>query len=130
MRLSEVEKFSINNLWNGIYRTLKDCDHFEDAAQCFVNACFEDFKESLILVRLFVTVPYGELPEFNRKFVSDVAASMGHTDELNDQTPVLSLVGTRGVEPAWNDWRQSQGHVGIPLISREVVQSIPMMPIA
>jgi len=40
---------------------------------------------------------------------------------------VLSLLGTRGVEEAWSDRRNSQGHVGIPLVSADFIDSIPMM---
>ncbi len=127
MRLSEVEKFSINNLWNGVYRSLKESTSLQEAAQLLVDACFEEFKESLVLVRIFATFPYAKLPDFNRRFARNLAAEMGHEDELTDTTPVLSLLGTRGVEPEWNDWTKSEGHLGIPMLSRESVQGIPMM---
>ena len=127
MRLSEVEKFSINKLWNSVYRSLQEATSLEAAAQLLTDACFQEFKESLILVRIFITVPYAKLPDFNQKFAREFAAKMGREDELVENTPVLSLVGTRGVEPAWNDCRQSQGHAGIPMISKTVVQTIPMI---
>ena len=127
MQLSEIEQFSINNLWNGIYRSVKESNSVEEAARYMTSACFEDYKESAVLVRLFITIPYGDLPEHNRKFASDLAQKMGKHAELNDRTPVLSLMGTRGVEPEWNDWRSSEGHQGIPMISKESVQAIPMV---
>ena len=127
MRLSDVEKFSINNLWNGLYRQLKDCGSLQEAAQCLADACFEEFKESLVLFRIFVTVSYGKLPETNRRFVESLGAKIGHADELSESTPVLSLIGTRGVETSWNDWRLSESHMGIPMISRESVEEIPML---
>lgn len=127
MRLSEVEKFSINNLWNGVYRLLKESTSLQEAAQILADACFEDFKESLVLARVFATFPYAKLPDFNQQFVRKLAAEMRHEDKLTDNTPVLSLIGTRGVEPEWNDWRKSQGHLGVPLLSKEIVQGIPMM---
>ena len=127
MRLSEVEKFSINNLWNGVYRSLKDSNSLQEAAQLLASACFEEFKESLVLVRIFATFPYAKLPDFNRQFARKVAVEMGHEDKLTDTTPVLSLIGTRGVEPEWNDWRKSEGHLGVPMLSKEIVQTIPMM---
>jgi hypothetical protein len=39
----------------------------------------------------------------------------------------LSLVGTHGRSPDWNDRRNSKGHVGIPLISSAFVDGIPMI---
>ncbi len=40
---------------------------------------------------------------------------------------MLSLLGTRGQESGWNDWRKSKGHLGIPLISSAFVDAIPMI---
>ncbi len=40
---------------------------------------------------------------------------------------VLSLLGTRGEDMRWNDRRNSQGHVGIPLVSADFIDAIPMM---
>ena len=40
---------------------------------------------------------------------------------------MLSLLGTSGVKPAWNDRRQSQGHVGIPMVSAAFIEAILMM---
>ena len=127
MRLSEVEKFSISNLWNGVYRSVKQSTSLQEAAQILAEACFEDFKESLVLVRVFATFPYAKLPDLNRQFARKLAAEMGHEDKLADNTPVLSLIGTRGVEREWNDWRKSEGHLGVPLLSKEIVQGIPMI---
>ncbi len=127
MLLSEVETFSVSNLWNGVYRSLKGAASLEEAAQLLADACFEEFKESLVLVRIFATVPYAKLPPFNQEFAKNLAAKMGRENELSANTPVLSLMGTRGVQPTWSDRRQSKGHVGIPMISKEVVQTIPMI---
>jgi hypothetical protein len=48
-------------------------------------------------------------------------------DRLRDNTPVLSLVGTRRRQRDWNSRFDSQGHVGIPLASADFVDSIPMI---
>jgi len=37
------------------------------------------------------------------------------------------LLATRGCMEVWNDPRKSQGHVAIPLLSEDFVDSIPMM---
>ncbi|MFH0940065.1 MAG: hypothetical protein V1899_12410 [Planctomycetota bacterium] len=46
---------------------------------------------------------------------------------VKNETLVLSLMGTRGDEPAWNDRRSSAGHIGIPLASADFINKIPMM---
>lgn len=43
------------------------------------------------------------------------------------ETPVLCLLGTSGIVPAWKDRRQSAGHRLIPLVDNAAVQSIPMV---
>ena len=59
------------------------------------------------------------------------AAQLARAKEIRPlllpQTPVLSLLGTRGVKTAWNDRRLSEAHVGIPLVSLSFVDSIPMI---
>jgi hypothetical protein len=79
------------------------------------------------LVRLFVTVPFGKLPAVNRSFVTQLANTQGLTGLIKEGTLVLSLLATRGRKPAWNDRRQSQGHIGIPLVSAAFIDRIPMM---
>jgi hypothetical protein len=78
-------------------------------------------------VRLFLTIPFETLPQGNKQFVTTLANSAGISDLITDKTLILSLMGTRGQNPDWNDRRKSAGHVGIPLASSEFISSIPMM---
>ena len=70
---------------------------------------------------------YNELPTFRQDFVTNLAAQLKIDASLTDKTPVLSLLGTRGNEPEWNDPLKSKGHLGIPLVSPEFVDTIPMV---
>ena len=115
------------NLQDKISKLVNGVASFEDAAQTYTAALYEAFKESIVLVRLFVTVPYEKLPIPNRKFVDHLALSKKDRQLIHDNTLVLSLVGTSGVKPEWNDRHQSQGHVGIPLVSADFIDAIPMM---
>jgi len=97
------------------------------ASQKFTELLYETFRESIILTRMFVTVPFSRLPDTNKDFVMGLARKTGITDLIRDETPVLSLLGTSGQEAAWNDRRRSEGHVGIPLASADFIEAIPMM---
>jgi two-component system NtrC family sensor kinase len=97
----------------------------EGAAQAYTRLVYEALHESIVLLRVFATVPARELPAANRAFAEGLAKSAGH--ELHDDTLVLSLLGTMGVEPAWCHRRRSTNHLGIPLVSREFVTRIPMI---
>ncbi len=99
----------------------------EEVAQRSIDILYEHFSDSVVLARLFATVPFGVLPERNKQIVRDLAKSANVEPLLHDSTLVLSLLGTRGVEPKWNSRRDSAGHVGIPLVSSAFISSIPMV---
>ena len=75
------------------------------------------------LVRFFKTHPYGGLSQELRRFARGTL--MGEIP--GDDVPCLTLLGTTGDEPAWNDARRSVGHRAIPLISKEMVSQAPMI---
>jgi hypothetical protein len=117
----------LNELQNKIIATAAACVLYEEAAQKFSEALYTEFSPSVVLARMFVSIPYGQLPAASKTFVSDLGKSKGVSGLINDKTMILSLVGTAGQAPAWNDRRQSQGHLGIPLCSAEFIDAIPMM---
>ena len=99
----------------------------EHAAQELVTELHTQFDESVVLARVFVTVPFGELPPCNKDFVRRLAESAGSASQLKDDTPVFSLIRSHGQVADWNDRRRSKGHVGIPLISSAFVDAVPMI---
>ncbi len=125
----------INDLSREDYLELQDkiadqaagCAVLEEAAQRYMSVLYETFHDSIVLTRFFATIPYGKIPEKNKAFVLKLAQSVGLAERISDETLILSLLGSRGGESAWNDRRQSQGHVGIPLVSSDFIDKIPMM---
>ena len=97
----------------------------EAAAQGTVKAIYEQFQESMILARLFVTIPFGRLPPEIQAAANELAASAAQS--TTGDTPVLALLGTYGDEESWRDRRRSRGHVGIPLVSSTFISAIPML---
>jgi hypothetical protein len=95
----------------------------EAAAKSFVGAFFDGFTD-IALVRIFTVVPAGAVPARERAFA--VRAAAGHLG-FSDSTPVLTLLGTRGRDVAWNDRRVSNGHLCIPLLDRSFVDGAPML---
>lgn len=126
-KISTITRSSITALMGEIEGSLEGCVCLEDAAQKYTDVMYQEFKDSIVLVRLFATVSFGELPASNQKFVTDLAASAGVSSLVNDQMLVLSLLGTRGEKATWNNRHNSQGHVGIPLASGDFIEAIPMM---
>lgn len=126
-KISEASGSSIFALHEKIEQGIKECNTLDLAAQKFNNVLFDTFEESIVLTRLFATVPYGKLPPANKEFVDTLAQSAGITSLLREEMLVISLLGTRGEKAAWNSRHDSQGHVGIPLASADFVEAIPMI---
>src|SRR5688572_11678141 len=105
---------------------IRGCGSIEEVAQRASQHVYDSFRESVVLARLYATIPYKKLPAENRRFVASVVKQHGASAALVEETPVLSLLGTYGDKPEWNNRHTSKGHVGIPLISADFIELIPM----
>lgn len=126
-KISTIDMTAFKPVLDQVLEKTSACRTLEEAAQLVTNILYEEFHDSIVLIRLYATVPFGKLPPFNRNFVTQLANTTQITHLLEEETPVLSLLGTRGLQPTWNDSHQSQGHVGIPLVSAAFIDTIPMM---
>jgi hypothetical protein len=117
----------VRSLQDRLRLAMQGCVAVETAGLALVRLLFDEFPGRVALARAFATVPYGQLPSFNRDAVVRLASEAGVRGQLRPDTPVLSLLATRGLLPEWNDRRRSAGHVGVPLVSDEFVRSVPMV---
>jgi hypothetical protein len=127
LKTKQATSSIIDELWMKTERAIQESTSLEEAAQKLVYGIYSVFSESVVITRVFFTVPFNSLPASNQSFVKNLAESAGAGHELKVTTPVLSLIGTYGQEIDWTDRRKSKGHVGIPLISSSFVESIPMI---
>jgi hypothetical protein len=95
----------------------------EDVAQAFAELLFAA-HDTAVLVRTFLVLPFEDLPERERDFATRLVAG---DPRLGARTPVLTLLGSAGREPAWNGRLGSRGHVAIPLLDRAFVHDVPMV---
>jgi two-component system, NtrC family, sensor kinase len=86
--------------------------------ECLVDA---DGERACALVRLYKTCRLADLPDDLQDFARDLSP------DVQDRTPCLTLLGTAGDLPDWNDRRRSRDHRAIPLLSEEAVQQSPMI---
>ncbi len=106
-----------------------DAASMEETAGHMVRYLYDHFlikgttQRSCVLVRLFVTQPFGalstELQSRARQMLGNIQESPAHT--------CLVLLGTVGQEREWNSRHLSSGHQVIPLPSEQVLTSIPMI---
>lgn len=126
-KISDATRITLYTLQGKVGERIRGCAYLEEAAQKFTDVVYEEFKDSIVLVRLFAAIPFRDLPAPNQVFVTKLAASAAIKHLIKDQTLVLSLLGTRGEEATWNNRHNSQGHVGIPMASADFIEAIPMM---
>lgn len=113
-------------LQNSVKR-IKKLDTAEELAQAFIDIIYEYFQKSLVLLRLFSSVPYSALSTEDRQLVDKKANDSGTAHLYNDRTPILTLLGTRGQKSDWNVRPKSQGFRCIPLVSSAYVASLSML---
>ncbi len=123
--IGQASLTSLYSLFGNVQKKMEGAAALEAAAQKCVDSVYDTFGDSLALARLYATVPYGKLPSWNKSFVDGLAKAKGLS--VFDNTPVLSLLATRGKKGPWNDRKKSEGHVGIPLASAAFVEQIPMV---
>jgi hypothetical protein len=102
---------------------VKDQSSVEAAAETFVGA-FEAAFSDVALIRLFIVLPVARVPEREGAFAARFAAA---DPRFGPATRVLTLLGSRGREPAWNERGLSRGHLCIPLIDRKFIEAAPMI---
>ena len=126
-RLEEISPMDVLDLWASVESDVNEATSLEQAAQALDTALHTRLSESTVLARVFVTADLASLPEDIERFVKTLAESSGVAGGLQDSTSVLSLIGTSGIKPEWNDRRRSEAHLGVPLISADFVDDVPMM---
>lgn len=103
------------------------CVCAQETAQMLVERLYGRFSDSLVLLRLFMTIPYAELPEEDQRFVDGRGRDTNTSHLINGATPIFTLLGTRGERPEWSDRRASSHFRCIPLASTAFVSSLSML---
>jgi hypothetical protein len=124
---SALGESDLARLSTAIRAEAQGLSYTQEVSQRIAHTIFREFEGAAALIRVYMTAEVSTLPAFNRAFVDQLVKVRGVAPLLKENTLVLSLLGTAGIEPAWNRVAQSEGHVGIPLLGSEFVQSIPMI---
>jgi len=104
-----------------------DATSMEEAAGAIVSHLYENLHDAsgraCIMTRFYKTHAYGDLPDDLRDFSHFIMPQQ----PLTQNTKCLTLLGTAGDLPEWNDRRASQRHRSIPLPSLNALEQIPMI---
>lgn len=60
-------KTIIEEIWANASKRIEESSTLEGAAQNLLGAVYGEFGDALALARVFVTIPYGDLPEPNQE---------------------------------------------------------------
>jgi hypothetical protein len=126
-KLSEVTAPQVTAMLDDACKKIVVQRTFDGAAQVVTDGLYSTFRDSCKLARIFVSTPYKSLPPAMASWVKNLATTKGVADGLTPDTQVLALAGSSGTRPDWNGRARSKGHVGIPLISQDFINAIPMM---
>ncbi|HJR66900.1 MAG TPA: hypothetical protein VJ802_10745 [Gemmatimonadaceae bacterium] len=132
MRTFDLRSFELHDMLRcglDIRQAARNAPSLEAAATSIVRYLFGAFRDSgsgdpqLALVRFYKTMPYRELDPDLRVYAK---AALGEAPR-DEGMRCLTLLATAGVEEAWNDRHESQGHRAIPLASVRMVHRAPMI---
>lgn len=115
------------NLFDKLEIKVKQARSVENVAQLMCEEGFNHLGKQVVLTRLYLTLPHEKLPSNVQQSVRQSAQVGSVLALLSERTPILTLMGSRGIETAWNSRFRSVGHQGIPLVSADFVQNIPMI---
>jgi hypothetical protein len=114
-------------LFNSIEATARNGATLQAVAQACAKEVYDLYRDSLVLLRIYATVTYSATPQRVQQFARGITDAQGVTAMLQPGSIVLSLLGTAGLEPDWNDRLRSRGHLGIPLVNSGFVENLPMV---
>ena len=110
-------------------RIIETASSVESAAQAITQSIYETFtndstsESSCALVRCYKTHSFNELPPDLQGFARNVLKRK----PASPRVKCLTLMGSRGDRPEWNDRTRSLGHQAIPLETVEMVEQAPMV---
>ncbi|MBN2383407.1 hypothetical protein JXQ70_11040 [bacterium] len=125
MLVSKLYYNDIIKLLDKVKTKISGSQNLESAAQNLVEAIYNELSDSIILLRLFVTIKQKELPDAIQTFTRNLARSANI--KMTEDAYVLTLFGTAGKKAEWQTRSRSKGHLGIPLATEDFVSAIPMM---
>ena len=114
-------------VWHSLRDDVSGLPSLCAAAQVFAERLYADYPTFAALVRVFCTLPLGTLPAEERAFAERFLEGTAEKTQIGAGTPVLTLLGTRGIEPRWSERTHSHGHRAIPLPSNAFIGEIPMI---
>lgn len=122
-------RFELNDMLKcglDLRRAARNSESMSDVAGGIVQHLHQQLVDdtgnrACAMVRFYKTHRLGKLDAARREFAERIGG------DLSDDVRCLTLLGTAGDQPEWNDVRQSKGHFAIPLPSASMIERAPMI---
>jgi hypothetical protein len=126
--LSEFDLSDVVECSATLRRRTENASSMEEAANAVVHFLYDALRDpaggrALALVRFFKTHVFEMLEPQQQMFARGIVKD----EERPERMKCLTLLATRGDEPAWNSRELSRGHAAIPLPSEKMVENAPMI---
>lgn len=111
-------------------REVRDGESMEESAARLCRTLYDMARHAqtderqCVLVRLYKTHPYGQLQPDLQEFARSTLAA---GEAVDARTKCLTLLGSAGDRPEWNDRRTSRGHRSIALTGQRIASRAPMI---
>lgn len=103
------------------------CSNLREAGGIFLERLLAELGESLVLGRLFGTIPFAFLPEREQAFARTIADQRKLSAELTGDTIVVTLLASRGRRSEWNDPSSSRRRLAVPVLNERSFDAIPLI---
>lgn len=137
--MAEPERFQLRALQPAdavlvgarVTRAARSAPSLEEAAARIVTGLYESLGDdelegpSLALARFYRTISFADLEPELQELAMAIPGE--HTVQPRAAMKCLTLMGSAGIEPAWNSRRMSARHRVIPLPSPAAVERLPMV---
>ncbi len=127
MRLGDLSPEIYRTFESDLKKSLPALRTLEEIGARATSLLYSKFKESIVLTRLYATLPHHRLPEGDQRFLQTVPRFARVAPLIGKDTTILSLMGSAGEAHEWNARLNSKGHLGIPLVSQDFVETLPMV---
>ena len=93
MKIAEADASVISGLCTKVNSKVQQAKTLSGASEALTREIYNQFGDSVVLARCFVTVPFGDLPTTNKEFVQSLAKSAGADKALKEYNPSALFVG-------------------------------------
>ena len=113
----------VSDLRDELQRIATPCQSLREAAELCLDRLCDEFPETLVLARCYVTIPFRFMPEREKEHAERAADELSVRDKLGRDATVAVLAAARGRSAA----SSRRHHLAVPILTPECLTPIPLV---